>query len=156
MNEFDTSEYKISYILGAGASAKALPTVKATDTTKGVSNTLKVFAQKLGNFETTNVLHKQYINNLVTDLNWLAENSDKFGTTDTFAKFLYLQNREELPRLKKILYFYFMYEQFINEKFDDRTLIFLTSVMQIGAIFPKNIKKLAWNYDFQLEIAAEK
>lgn len=156
MNRFDTSEYKITYLLGAGASAKALPTVKATDTTNGVSNTLKIFADSLKNFKANdNLLYQEYINNLILDLNWLAENSDKFGTTDTFAKFLYLQKRQELPRLKKTLSFYFSYEQFINKKIDERALIFLTSVMQIGNIFPTNIKILTWNYDFQIQIAAE-
>ena len=155
MDRFATSEYKLTYLIGAGASAKALPTVKSTSTTEGVSNALKTFADKLKIDESINVSYKPFIDELVLDLYWLANNSDKFGTPDTFAKFLYLQERKSLPRLKKALTFYFTDEQFINNKFDDRALIFLTTVMQIGNIFPTNIKILNWNYDFQLQIAAE-
>lgn len=155
MDQFATSEYKVTYLLGAGASAKALPTVKATSTTEGVGQALRTFADNLKADTSINISFKDFIGNLAIDLYWLADNSDKYGTPDTFAKFLYLQERSSLKRLKNALAFYFTVEQFINKKFDDRALIFLTTVMQIGNIFPTNIKILNWNYDFQMQLAGE-
>lgn len=155
MDTFATSEYKVTYLLGAGASAKVLPTVKATPATEGIAKSLRTFADNLKADTTINVSYKPFIDKIAIDLKWLADNSDKFGTPDTFAKFLYLQHRNSLPRLKQALAFYFTVEQFINKKFDDRALIFLTTVMQIGNIFPTNIKILNWNYDFQIQLAAE-
>lgn len=155
MDRFATSEYKVTYLIGAGASAKVLPTVKTTSTTEGIAQALRIFANSLEADSTIHTTYKSFITQTVIDLNWIAENSDKFGTPDTFAKFLYLQDSESLPRLKNALIFYFTVEQFINNKIDNRTLIFLTTVMQIGNIFPTNIKILNWNYDFQFQMAAE-
>jgi len=155
MDRFDTSEYKVSYLLGAGASAKVLPTVKATSNTEAISQSLRTFADKITIDTTVNPSYKDFIGNIAKDLHWLADNSIKFGTPDTFAKFLYLQQRSSLPRMKKALAFYFTVEQFINNKIDDRALIFLTTVMQTNNIFPTNIKILNWNYDFQIQLAAE-
>jgi len=155
MNPFDTSEYKITYLVGAGASAKALPTVKSTDMTKGMADSLREFAVYLKDNNTFSEENKSYIEQITLDINWLAENTEKFGTPDTFAKYLYLQDRKLLQKLKNVLIFYFTVEQFINNKFDNRTLIFLTTVMQRENIFPTNIKILNWNYDFQFELAAE-
>lgn len=155
MDTFDTSEFKVTYLLGAGASANVLPTVKATTATVGLSQSFRNFADSLKSNSTISVSYKGFVESLAKDLIWLADNSDKFGTPDTFAKFLYLQKRDELKRLKHALSFYFTVEQFINNKFDDRALSFLTTVMQTGNIFPTNIKILNWNYDFQMQLAGE-
>lgn len=155
MNPFDTSEYKISYLVGAGASAKALPTVKKTETTKGVADSLREFVLFLKGNHNISEENKSYIEQICIDTNWLADHTEKFGTPDTFAKFLYLQDRSQLQKLKNVLIFYFTVEQLINNKFDNRTLIFLTTVMQRENIFPTNIKILNWNYDFQFELASE-
>lgn len=116
MNVFDTSDYKVTYLLGAGASAKALPTVKATLTTEGLSESLKTFADNIKANNSVDVLHKDFIDKISDDLYWVAHNSLKFGTPDTFAKFLFLQDRQSLPRLKKALSFYFTVEQVINKR----------------------------------------
>jgi hypothetical protein len=155
MEVFDTSEYKVTYLLGAGASAKVLPTVKTTSSTESLSQSLRTFAEKLKVDLIVDSSYKDFITDLVFDLHWLADNAAKFGTPDTFAKFLYLQDRQSLPRLKNTLSFYFTVEQFINNKIDDRALIFLTTVIQRNNIFPTNIKILNWNYDFQIQLAAE-
>lgn len=152
---FATSEYKVTYLLGAGASAKALPTVKETKVTTGMAARLKFIASNRTADTSINLAHKDFTTKMAEDLNWIADNSLKFGTPDTFAKFLYLQERDSLDRLKNALSFYFTVEQFINSKFDDRALIFLTTVMQINKIFPSNIKILNWNYDFQMQLAGE-
>ena len=155
MNAFDTSEYKVTYLIGAGASAKALPTIKTTSTTSSLSQAINHFGDILKSDTTIGEHNKINAEKLAADLYWLSKNSAKFGTPDTFAKYLYLQERNSLKRLKNALSAYFTYEQYVNNKFDDRTLSFLTSVMQIGNVFPTNIKILNWNYDFQIQIAGE-
>lgn len=156
MSQFDTSEYKITYLLGAGASAKVLPTVKATANTEGMAQAFINFGKKLSVDFGTKSKYKAYLKHFVEDLNWLADHSNKFGTPDTFAKYLYLhQDKNNLDKLKNTLSLYFTYEQTINGKIDDRPLIFLTTILQDGKSFPKNIKILNWNYDFQLQFAAE-
>ncbi len=140
MNPFDTSEYKISYLVGAGASAKALPTVKKTETTKGVADSLREFVLFLKENHNISEENKSYIEQICIDTNWLADNTEKFGTPDTFAKFLYLQDRSQLQKLKNVLIFYFTVEQLINNKFENRTLKFITTVMQIENIFQTNRK----------------
>jgi hypothetical protein len=153
--QFDTSEINVTYLLGAGASAKALPTVKATGTTESVSHGLRSFGDLIRADLTIDSKHQPFLQEVVQDLYWLADGSDKFGTPDTFAKYLYLKDRDSVRRLKRALTFYFTHEQYIKSKFDERALIFLTSVMQLGEVFPTNIRILNWNYDSQIQTAAE-
>jgi len=162
MEKFDTSEYKITYILGAGASAHALPTVKDIMDEDNKKIKSYGFAYSLRNFafdlqRDKNIIPKfsPFVEKMSKDMLWLAENSDKFGTPDTYAKYLYLKDRNLLSKLKETLAFYFITEQFIKQKNDERAKIFLTSVMQIGAVFPTNIKIINWNYDFQIQLAGE-
>ncbi len=152
---FETSSFKVTYLLGAGASAKALPTIKATITTEGISKAFRSLADKLRTDSTIDSKHKAFSTKTADDLIWLADNSDKFSSPDTFAKYLYLKHRAILPRLKNALSFFFTVEQFVHRKPDDRPLIFLTTVMQLNNIFPTNIKILNWNYDYQIQLGAE-
>ena len=41
------TKFKITYILGAGASANALPTVRATNSTLGYTNSLRLMADSI-------------------------------------------------------------------------------------------------------------
>ena len=141
-----TSEYKVTYLLGAGASAQALPTVKPTSNSKGLSDSLRAFADYLQNDNSISSSYSDYTEKLANDLYWVADNSEKFGTPDTFAKYLYLKDRDQLILLKHALSVYFTYTQLIEGKFDDRALVFITSVMEINALFPSNIKILNWNH----------
>lgn len=138
--------YKITYILGAGASAGAkndvLPTIN------NLSQELYAQAAFLKS--------KGIPNEDLDKFDWLVEQSKEFSTIDTLAKYYHIKGKKEhLKELKNILSFYFTIEQFINYKFDNRYLNFLTTIMDENK-FPENIKILSWNYDFQLEIAAER
>jgi hypothetical protein len=139
MDRFSTSEYKVTYWLGAGASAKALPTVKQTPHSAGLAQSMRDLANEMGLFIETNTELTKYRQMMIMDLIWLADGSDKFGTTDTYAKYLYLIDRESIHRLKRTLIYFFLTEQCIKESRDDRALIFLTTVMQTQNIFPTNI-----------------
>ncbi len=153
-DRFATSDVKVTYILGAGASANVLPTVKKTKHSKGLSDAMRELADWLENEPDISPEHGIYIQDISRDFKWLADNSDKFGTVDTFAKFLYLQQKgADLKRLKFLLSFYFIIEQLFHHKLDQRPLIFFTSVLQYKNILPTNIKILNWNYDSQLQLS---
>lgn len=153
-DRFATSDTKVTYILGAGASANALPTVKKTDCNSGLSDTMRELANWLEEHKEISAEHGIFIQEIIRDFRWLADNSDEYGTVDTFAKSLYLHQKwDELKRLKFLLSFYFTIEQLVHRKLDKRTLIFFTSVLQYKSILPTNIKILNWNYDSQLQIA---
>jgi len=147
------SKLNITYFLGAGASANALPTVKATSTSNGLIIGLRDFAGQLKNLE-YDIKFQEYVLNLIKNLTLIADKTIEFGTPDTYAKFLYLKDKKKLIELKNALSAFFLFEQFINKKFDRRTLIFLTTLLERN-IFPENIKILSWNYDFQMQLAAE-
>jgi hypothetical protein len=85
----NTSEFNVTYFLGAGASAKALPTVNATEVSIGISTRLIEMAEEL---EKTDYDKKNrlYITKLIDSLRLIAKKTDEFGTPDTYAKFLFL------------------------------------------------------------------
>ncbi len=151
MDRFATSEYKVTYLIGAGASAKALPMVKGEE---GIAVKLIEFAENLKANSLIEPKFKIYVNLLAESLIWIAEGSKKFGTPDTFAKFLFLKEKSNLSKFKQALSFYFDFEQLINNRLDDRVLPFFTSIMNT-TIFPSNVKILSWNYDCQFQLNSE-
>jgi hypothetical protein len=154
---FDTSECKVTYIIGAGASAKALPTIKQNSYgIMGFADSLDYFAESLRTRKDLAETHRDFVTNLCKRIKEVAKGTREFGTPDTYAKFLNLKKREsELIELKEVLAIYFLIEQLINKRTDDRVLVFLTTVMEIGEVFPTNIKLLSWNYDIQFQLAAQ-
>lgn len=150
------SPLNITYLLGAGASAKALPLVKKTDEVDSIPQRLVHFKKQLeklsGSYSSD---HKSFVDDLKDKLLWLSEKTMEFGTPDTYAKFLYLKDKENLRLLKRTLATYFVFDQIINKRFDNRALIFLTSILQHHMRFPESVNILSWNYDFQLQMAAE-
>lgn len=153
---------KILYMLGAGASAKAFPLARSI---YNHHNEIKVpgLAYELRDFnfdhyfsDLNDVDSKKYVQKLKQQFKIIADQADKFGDVDTYAKFLHLQNPsgEELKNLKEMLSAYFILKQKLLDVRDERYLPWLVSIMDKKQ-FPKNIKVLNWNYDFQLEIAAD-
>ncbi|MES1221791.1 MAG: hypothetical protein ABUT20_40210 [Bacteroidota bacterium] len=156
MDKYATSEYKITYLIGAGASAKALPVVKGSKDVVGIYDALQVYSDELQKKVGTLIPQRmEYATAMVKDLKWLADQTQKFGTPDTYAKFLYLKDPKKLATLKRALSFFFIGRQLIDNMLDDRILIFLTSILQYQNIFPSNIKILNWNYDIQFQLASE-
>ncbi|MBU0487819.1 MAG: hypothetical protein KKD31_07685 [Bacteroidetes bacterium] len=146
---------KITYLLGAGASANALPMVKASGSNKSFHESLRMFAASLESERSTDADLSEIRNEIAKDVRWLADGTEKFKTPDTYAKFLSLKEKSNLERLKDALSFFFVYEQLVNKKIDDRALVFLTTIMESADSIPENIKILTWNYDFQIQLAAE-
>lgn len=150
----ESKKYNITYLLGAGASANALPTVKKTDISDCIIDALRNTAKDLKKLN-VDKKYNSIITELFDNLNWLADSSEPYKTPDTYAKFLYLKHSEGLSKLKNTLSAFFIIEQAIKKKFDNRALIFLITIMEHYHIFPPNVKIISWNYDFQLQLAAE-
>ncbi len=145
-------EEKVLYFLGAGASAEALPIVKdsADGKVKGLPTAMIEMAAFMEQ-HTFDDATKPFIDQFILHLQLLAKESISFTTIDTYAKHLYLTNRDELEKLKITVSLFFCIEQLYFKKLDKRYLIFLTTILDT-LIFPENIKILTWNYDFQMEL----
>jgi hypothetical protein len=156
---------KITYLLGAGASANAVPVVNNLEKVilyiRDLINPQKyTFPEINFNFEK----NKTFINEISEQLEILAQKHKEFGTIDTYAKYLYLTNRkDELHKLKKYLSIFFILHQYLFynkipdnhfDKLDRRYLTFLISIMKENR-FSEDIKILSWNYDYQIIKASQ-
>lgn len=153
---------KITYLLGAGASANALPVVKN-------------IPQKLALFR--NFIHdnRSGLNDILDGGKSIRELEDEFlhecdeiidllnkkfhASIDTYAKRLRLTSPhtqsalKKYKRLKGVLSTFFIHEQ-LNNPVDYRYDSFLASILgDSHTDFPKNLNILTWNYDFQFEKA---
>jgi hypothetical protein len=157
----------ITYLLGAGASAKACPILRAQG-------------------ETMIALAKMFLDPEITEQNFKIMNSGdpgvvimhdmlrfgqyslKYGTIDTYAKKLYFSDdyEHDLDRLKlSVSVFFTIWESMKSdypikskyENIDSRYISLLASVLEkTSKRVPKlkdNIKFITWNYDLQLERA---
>ena len=94
------------------------------------------------------------LSSLIADLEWLAVNASKHASIDTFAKKLYLTNKQDdYFRLKRALIVFLNYEQMVNQP-EPRYDSFLASILQTNKdSFPEDVSIVSWNYDVQFEIA---
>ncbi len=155
---------EFTYLLGAGASASIIPTVKD-------------FPLKLAQFaiEFQNIIKEIDLNNLKSrfsyinedvndelnqlrrDFQWLEKESRAHASVDTFAKKLYLTNSHKLyKKVKALLDIFFTIIQLV-EGVDKRYDAFYATLLKKGergeVKLPENISILCWNYDFQLELS---
>jgi hypothetical protein len=163
---------KILYYLGAGASAKALPLARsiwddedlgvtpASPKLRGLAFDLKdyhgdVRLLSIPAHDTGYSELEDFIADLGKRCNDLAEQAEKFGDVDTYAKYLHLINPagSEFKLLKQTLSQYFAIKQTVLDARDPRYLPWLVGIMN-RRTFPENVKVLSWNYDFQVELAA--
>jgi hypothetical protein len=139
---------KITYILGAGASADSLP--QAKDLPIKMLQFFEPFFTK----EASLIVSRFWV-----DLNHLIKHCGK-GSIDLYARKLHLAGRKDiLKSLKIILSEYFTLFQMLNDH-DSRYDYLLSSLIK-GAggqdiIIPPNINIINWNYDLQFELAAAK
>lgn len=147
---------KFLYLLGAGASAQALPIVKgpADGKIQGLATSFKGMAIKLRNEHPHDNFSNEFVKQMNQNLLWLQQESENHGTVDTYAKYLYIRGEhDKFNTLKITLSAYFALEQLYRNKLDPRYLAWLTRLLDLP-IFPENIKILTWNYDFQMQLAA--
>jgi hypothetical protein len=146
---------KITYILGAGASAKALPIIRNGNNDKNFSDALIEFIIRCEKgYE--NYFQEPHVVQFRIDINWLAKECIEFSTPDTFAKYLYHTDKKSLKRLKAALIGFFVIEQTLFNKVDKRPIAFITSLMEDSGQLPENVGFISWNYDYQMQIAFSK
>ncbi len=148
----------VTYLLGAGASANALPVVKNIPAALNelidlinAETTITVSSDQSGlDIGGMFKLGKEI---LLSDLNWLKEKAERHSTIDTFAKKLTITNKtDDLIRLKYALSALLVYlEQ--NKPADKRYDTFFASIINNKGQLPNNIKIVSWNYDRQIEKA---
>lgn len=157
---------KITYYLGAGASRNSVPIWK--EQSEAMMNlaedylddeTFKI--QKRNNPKTDDA------SKMLWDIGYFGYKGFKFGTVDTYAKKLVLNNsNEELWKLKLAVSNFFTIWQYSNnfpkknkiytDQIDRRYISLLASILKEGDVNPKikeNINFISWNYDLQLESA---
>lgn len=153
----------ITYILGAGASHGALPTVSEMDAAVAAQLTWLEDLNKAGTID----LDDEYWSHL----NFFAERAKEYGTFDTYARSLFiLEEKEELKLLKLHLSFFFAFELFHESPaynhnglvytktrgIDVRYYGWLATILEGSITLPSNIRVLSWNYDIQMEYALSK
>lgn len=167
---------KITYLLGAGASANAIPIV--ADMYNRIKEVLEYLASENSQYSTNTIIAlaespqtepKQILGELINELEWLIGEAGDFYTIDTLAKKYYFTNLDNYRRLKRCLIFYLTLEQFvkipshprnkymfIKQLVDNRYSSFIAAIaskQKSGIALNENIKILSWNYDQQLELA---
>ncbi|MBS1592697.1 MAG: hypothetical protein JST90_00125 [Bacteroidetes bacterium] len=152
----------IAYLMGAGASAQAIPVVNK------LNSRLNIFLQFLLNSGQTHSA-------LVNDLKKLIKDEKIHFSIDTYARKLYFQNNtDDYKKLKVLLACFFLFEQLnkdanvrdwvedireqesVSLQVDKRYDSFFASVLELrdGKIkMPNNINVVSWNYDNQYEIS---
>jgi hypothetical protein len=148
---------KVTYILGAGASAKynALPTVAR------YSDALNDCADFLRNAKCEDGI-KKHVVAISQDMERIAKCGFDENTVDAYANWCFINKKSlELYQLKKTLAFFFTVEQYVRKKFDPRYRQFITTLLSNNPldkqfIFPDNVKIINWNYDFQVQLACNR
>jgi len=156
----------ITYLFGAGASAKACPILKGQGeemiklSKKHISDDFIKMGLK--------PINPNAYNRILYDIGYFGEKALEYGTIDIYAKKLYLSDdyENELDRLKlSVSHFFTIWESMDDdlkkngkyENIDPRYIGLLASVLEkTPDRHPKikdNLKFITWNYDLQFERA---
>lgn len=163
----------ITYLLGAGASYNSIPILKDLGARMLVMAQMYLDQRAYSNRNWKPKISTNPIENML-NLGYWGELSKNYGTIDTIAKYLYLNNSEELKCLKFAVSMFFTIWETVKEnslrmrvidqpefgmysEIDERYISLLaallpddnTSSFQLN----KNVKFVTWNYDLQLQRA---
>ncbi len=163
---------KITYLLGAGASANTIPVVADMhERMKEVNRYLVTILRKYGNpeiyqekleFNSDLAQNSPTLRSLNTELEWLIKEAGNFYTIDTLAKKYYLTGDDDnLIRLKRCLIIYFSIEQYIavpstikpefENIIDKRYGSFIAAITRkLYLISEKPESRPAYNFQFEL------
>lgn len=158
------ADKNIVYLLGAGASANAIPVIEGF--TKNMNDCLVQLSkphQQVPIISGTNILNTNqdeinlniFKQKFAIDRDWFYNESLKHKSIDTFAKRLFLTKDDNLKRLKALMSLYLTTIQ-IPQNYDYRYDSFFATMLEEkeGKLkLPDNIKFISWNYDLQFEIA---
>lgn len=157
---------KVTYLLGAGASAGAIPAVKDMPKRLGEFVAFLRRSQIEMKSNGANSREMTLLHHLITDAEWLygnliAEVRDgketlyrpEHDSVDAFAQILSLRSngKAEVRRMKVLLSLFFVYEH-DRWRCDTRYKSFLTNLLRRSNPLP-NVKVLTWNYDACFEHA---
>lgn len=146
---------EVAYLLGAGASAECIPVVNGmADKIKKVKVDLAPILAKISNSTQgdARMTFNNYIQQVNSDLDKLHRICEEYFSIDTYAKKLFITNREEFQKLKVLLCYYFALLQIIERK-DKRYDNLFASIINEKQRLPQKIKIFSWNYDCQLELS---
>lgn len=151
---------KITFLFGAGASCNALPIVKEIpERLKALIDILNSTTLMLDDNKTFEGLgsvspksKRAYQLELIEDLKWLLNESQRHSSVDTLAKKLTIRRQfDKLERLKNVLSVFFIFEQ-AQKPPDERYDTFYASIIDSSGTLPENIRIISWNYDYQFEL----
>ena len=140
---------RITYLLGAGASADCIPVIKdfRTEVAK--------YRERFSTFIDDNRDYKRDRPTLKPELNQFSTLIKGNPTVDILAKKFYLKKQlDELWALKKWLTIFFHYRQYFIHP-DERYDKFLAAIAQENGDsieLPSDVSIITWNYDLQFEI----
>lgn len=152
---------KITYLIGAGASADSLPMVgNFAEELEGIIYQLTRYLSRTSS-EREAVIDsdKTVINEAIEDLNLLLHGCYKHRSVDTFAKMLFLTQKDSgravtYRKVKCAIILFFEMYRFFNNRTDKRYDAFLATLMNHeGPKFPANVNIISWNYDYEFERA---
>jgi hypothetical protein len=157
----------ITYLFGAGASAKACPILKGQGETMIALSKMFLDPEIIQpNFKLISSENPGEV--IMHDMWYFGQKALQYGTIDTYAKKLFLSDdyEHELDRLKlSVSTFFTIWESMNNdhpikakyENIDSRYISLLASVLErTPERVPKikdNIRFVTWNYDLQFERA---
>jgi hypothetical protein len=164
----------VTYLLGAGASAQALPTTDSIrqdlqELTKKDNNEIEALINTAFKVDPREAESRKlpwlggtYGGTFTAGLVRLRDSAEDHPSLDTFARMLYFKtgdpNSSCLINYKAIIACYLMLRQ-IHRRVDQRYEMFFASVLQrdphrpTTPFLPPNLRIMAWNYDLQLEKA---
>lgn len=162
----DIMAKNITYYLGAGASRNAIPIWKEqSEAMISLANTHLGHDRFKTEKNSDGITDEQ---KMLWDIGYFGFQGERFGTVDTYAKKLVLNNSEtELNRLKlSVSSFFTIWHQSNNfpnkdnskfkDEIDRRYISLMASILKKGNSFPEikeNLNFVTWNYDLQLEAA---
>lgn len=161
---------KVTYLLGAGASARALPVIA------NWNERIESFFGFLSYLIRRGGWESEPFQRLVREMNVVHKESKFHSSIDTYAKKLYLRKDEKLKVVKALISLFLIYEQSsdieeIKDSYgtvigiqpggeghlDNRYDSFFAATLDFDAndsiTFNKDISILSWNYDYQFELA---
>ncbi len=156
----------ITYLLGAGASYNAYPILSEQgEKMIELAQTFKKLKND-GNFNENESL--KYMERIFEDMDYFGKKAKEFGTIDTYARKLYLNDNRELGKLKVAVSLFFTIWQLTDDKklktlekrpileIDNRYISLLATILEKkdgDIVMKENINFVTWNYDLQLEYA---
>lgn len=165
---------KITYYLGAGASANAIPVVAdmksrmedVVDFLQSFNTPISSNAKNLY-FPEFIENNKKALNQMIDELSWLINEAQDHQSVDNLAKKFHVQDREDLLyKLKRSLIVYFSIIQGLEipskvdaaksfskiEKRMDNLVASLIERKNSKLELNKNVNIISWNYDIQPEL----